>query len=110
VTGVTFINILKMYNEDTITEAMVLVGEIGGTGEENAAEYIKHQVKKPVVAIILGLTAPPGKPIGHAGAIATEGKGSYASKVQALESAGVPVAKTQVEVPVLLSEKLGRRR
>ncbi len=109
VTGVTFIDILEMFEKDPDTEAMVLVGEIGGTGEENAAEYIKSHIKKPVVAIILGLTAPPGKPMGHAGAIATEGKGSYASKVHALESAGVPVAKTPGEVPLLLSEKLGHR-
>ena len=107
ITGVTFIDILKLFEDDPETKAIVLVGEIGRTSEEEAAEYIQSEVSKPVVAIIGGATAPPGKTMGHAGAIITGGKGSYDSKKKALEKAGSPVAKTTKEVAALVKQALG---
>lgn len=104
--GTSHAQVLEMFEQDPETEAMVLIGEIGGTGEEEAAEYIRGHVKKPVVAIILGLAAPPGKPMGHAGAIVMGGRGAYQSKVKALEKAGVPVARSAGEVPQLLAKAL----
>ena len=104
ITGVTFIDILKLFQEDSETKAIVMIGEIGRKAEEEAAEFIKDKVKKPVVAIIAGRSAPPGKTMGHAGAIITGGKGSYESKVEALEKAGVPVARTAREVAGLVSQ------
>lgn len=98
ITGVSFVEILHKFEEDPLTELIVLVGEIGRTSEEEAAEYIRGNVKKPVLGLILGHTAPPGKQMGHAGAIITAGKGTYQSKVRALESAGVPVARTAQEL------------
>jgi len=106
ITGVSFIDILKLYEDDAETKVIVLIGEIGRTSEEEAAEYIQSQVSKPVVAIIAGRTAPPGKTMGHAGAIITGGRGSYDSKVNALEKAGVLVAKTSKEVAALVKKAL----
>jgi len=106
VTGVGFIDILKLFEKDPETKVIVLIGEIGRTSEEQAAEYIQSEVSKPVVAIITGRTAPPGKTMGHAGAIITGGRGSYESKVNALEKAGLPVAKTAKEVAVLAKQAL----
>ncbi len=96
--GTDFIDALKAYNEDPETELIVLIGEIGGTMEEDASDYIKAHVKKPVVSFISGRTAPKGKRMGHAGAIITGGTGSYESKKEALESAGVVVCKTLMEI------------
>jgi len=107
ITGVSFIDILKLYEADPETKVIVLIGEIGRTSEEQAAEYIQSEVSKPVVAIIAGRTAPPGKTMGHAGAIITGGRGSYDSKVNALEKAGIPVARTAKEVVVLAKQALG---
>ncbi len=107
ITGVSFIDILKLYEADPETKVIVLIGEIGRTSEEKAAEYIQSEVSKPVVAIIAGRTAPPGKTMGHAGAIITAGRGSYESKVKALEKAGVPVARTAKEVATLVKQALG---
>lgn len=101
ISGVSFIDILGMFQDDPATEIIVLIGEIGRTAEEEAAEYIREHVSKPVVSMILGATAPPGKQMGHAGAIVTAGRGTYASKVAALEEAGVPVARTAGEVAAL---------
>lgn len=109
ITGVSFVEILKLFEEDPDTDAIVLVGEIGRTSEEEAAEYIGKEVKKPVVSIILGQTAPPGKQMGHAGAIITAGRGTYESKAGALKAAGVPVARSANEVVAMLADILNRR-
>lgn len=107
VTGLDFIDVAELFFKDPATEAMVLVGEIGGDAEERFAVYYKKtSYKKPVVAYIAGRTAPPGKRMGHAGAIISMGMGDYASKKKALEEAGIPVAETPSQVPVLLKQVL----
>ena len=104
--GLGFVEGLEMFEKDPNTEAIVLIGEIGGSEEEHAAAYIKKHVKKPVVAFIGGRNAPPGKKMGHAGAIVSGGKGTAASKIKVLEDAGVSVARLLSEVPKLILEKL----
>ncbi|MCK5848237.1 MAG: succinate--CoA ligase subunit alpha [Caldisericia bacterium] len=100
--GTNFIDTLKLFNEDPQTQSIVLIGEIGGDAEEKAAEYIKKNIKKRVVGFIAGVTAPPEKRMGHAGAIISQGKGTAASKVEALEEVGVRVAKIPSQIPELL--------
>ncbi|RLF45873.1 MAG: succinate--CoA ligase subunit alpha [Thermoplasmata archaeon] len=100
--GSTFIDALKAFEKDEETEAIVLVGEIGGTAEEEAAEYIAAKITKPVYAYIAGRTAPPGKRMGHAGAIISGGKGTAASKIKAFEEAGVKVARFPHEIAELI--------
>jgi succinyl-CoA synthetase alpha subunit len=103
VPGTNFVDVLEKFQNDPETEKIVLVGEIGGTAEEEAAEFIRAHVNKPVVAYVAGRTAPPGKRMGHAGAIIARGRGTAESKVRALEHAGVKVAKIPTEVPKLLA-------
>ncbi len=98
--GTSFVDALRLMNEDPETHAMVVIGEIGGTGEEEAAAFVKAQVKKPVVGFIAGRTAPPGRRMGHAGAIISGGKGTAADKIAALRDAGIQVA----ESPALIGE------
>ena len=102
VNGTNFIDVLEMFEHDPHTEKVVLIGEIGGTDEDKAAEYISSKMTKPVVSFIAGSSAPPGKRMGHAGAIIEGGAGSAADKVKALEAAGVKVAKHPEEIPSLL--------
>ena len=110
VIGTDFIDALTLFEADPKTEGIVLMGEIGGTAEEQAAEFIRRRVTKPVVAFVAGLTAPPGKRMGHAGAIIAGGKGTAAEKMAAFEAAGVPVARIPSEIPELMAELLNRRR
>jgi succinyl-CoA synthetase alpha subunit len=105
--GSHFIDILDLFEDDPDTEAIVMVGEIGGTAEEEAAEFIKASVSKPVVGYIAGVTAPPGKRMGHAGAIIAGGKGTAADKFAALEAAGVRTVKSLAEIGDALAEVTG---
>ena len=105
--GSNFIDILARFQEDPETEAIVMIGEIGGTAEEEAAEFIKHHVSKPVVSYIAGVTAPAGKRMGHAGAIISGGKGTAAEKFAALEAAGVKVTRNLAEIGSTLKEATG---
>lgn len=102
VVGLTYIDVLDMFEKDEKTKKIVLVGEIGGSNEEIAAEYIKHNITKPVVAYITGRSAPPGKRMGHAGAIIEKGVGTAESKINAFNAAGVKVADYPQDVPSLL--------
>ena len=102
VSGTNFIDVLEKFQNDRQTKKIVLVGEIGGTAEEEAAEFIRENVDKPVVAYIAGRTAPPGKRMGHAGAIIARGRGTAESKIKALEAAGAKVASIPTDVPELL--------
>ena len=104
ITGLNFVDVLELFEKDGDTEAIVLVGEIGGTAEEEAADYIKKNVSKPVVAYIAGRSAPPGKRMGHAGAIITRGKGTADSKIKAFNEAGVPVAEFPWDIPQTLKK------
>jgi succinyl-CoA synthetase alpha subunit len=112
VVGTSFVDALPLFEADPDTDLLVIVGEIGGTAEEDGAEYIKHHFSKPVVAYIAGRSAPAGKRMGHAGAIITRGKGTAETKVAALEAAGARVARFPYDVPDLVAEGIaaGRRR
>ena len=94
INGMSHLDAVKLFNEDRHTEAMILIGEIGGSAEEEAAEWIKTNCKKPVAAFIAGMTAPPGRRMGHAGAIISGGTGTAAGKIAALKSAGIAIADT----------------
>lgn len=102
--GTNFVEALRLFREDPETERLVLVGEIGGTAEEEAAAFIQREVDLPVVAYVAGQTAPPGRRMGHAGAIISRGRGTAESKIAAFREAGVPVARLPSEVPALLAE------
>jgi succinyl-CoA synthetase alpha subunit len=104
--GTTQIDLLKMFQDDPGTEAILMMGEIGGTAEEKAAEYVKKHVTKPVAAFIAGQTAPPGKRMGHAGAIISGGSGSAADKIAALKAAGIAVAESPADLGVTVQRVL----
>jgi succinyl-CoA synthetase alpha subunit len=106
INGTSHTDAVRLFNEDPDTEAIVLIGEIGGTGEEDAAAYIKEHVRKPVAAFIAGATAPPGRRMGHAGAIVSGGKGTAAGKIAALEAAGVGIAQTPADMADALIKKM----
>jgi succinyl-CoA synthetase alpha subunit len=106
--GTTHIDALKLLNEDPETEAIILIGEIGGTAEEAAAEYVKQHVKKPVVGFIAGQTAPPGRRMGHAGAIISGGQGTAAEKMKALTAAGIHVVESPAAMGETVAKVLGK--
>jgi succinyl-CoA synthetase alpha subunit len=106
--GSTFIDILELFEADADTEQVVMIGEIGGTDEEEAARFIRNHMSKPVTGFIAGQTAPPGKRMGHAGAIISGGKGTAAEKVQALEAVGVRMAKQPTDIAELVAANIGR--
>src|SRR5512134_718953 len=106
VNGLKHVDVLKMFNDDPQTEAVIMVGEIGGTNEEEAARWVKANMKKPVVGFIAGITAPPGKRMGHAGAIISGGKGTAAEKLEAMEACGIKVTRNPAEMGKLLKSML----
>jgi succinyl-CoA synthetase alpha subunit len=108
--GTNFIDVLELFQKDPQTEGIVLIGEIGGTDEEEAALFIKKNVTKPVVAFIAGRTAPPGKRMGHAGAIISGGSGTAAEKITAFNKVGIKVAESPAEVAVLMKKELEKRK
>jgi succinyl-CoA synthetase alpha subunit len=110
VRGLNFIDVLELFQNDPQTEGIVMVGEIGGSDEEAGAEFIRQHVTKPVVAYIAGVTAPPGKRMGHAGAVIAGGKGTAADKFSALEAAGVRTVKSPAELGSAIDEQLRKRR
>jgi succinyl-CoA synthetase alpha subunit len=106
VNGTDFVDVLRLFNADPDTHAVIMIGEIGGTAEEAAADYIKREFKKPVAGFIAGTTAPPGKRMGHAGAIISGGKGTAKDKIEALQSAGVKIAPTPSDLGTTLKSLL----
>jgi succinyl-CoA synthetase alpha subunit len=109
VNGTGFIDVLELYNADPNTEAVIMIGEIGGSAEEEAADYVKREMKKkPVAGFIAGQTAPKGKRMGHAGAIISGGKGTAADKIEAMKSAGIHVSPSPAELGTTLKAALGK--
>jgi succinyl-CoA synthetase alpha subunit len=108
INGTSFVNVLGLFADDPDTEAIMMIGEIGGTAEEEAAAFIQHHVKKPVVAFICGQTAPPGRRMGHAGAIIAGGKGTAAEKMKALETAGATLVRSPADMGATVAKVLGK--
>ena len=106
IVGLGFVEVLNLFEKDPDTELVVLIGEIGGQGEETAAAFIKNHMTKPVVSFIAGRSAPEGKTMGHAGAIVSGGQGTYQSKERAFAAAGVPVARIITDLPSLIRQRL----
>jgi succinyl-CoA synthetase alpha subunit len=106
--GLSHLECVKLFNQDPATDAMILIGEIGGSAEEEAAAWIKDNCRKPVAAFIAGMTAPPGRRMGHAGAIVSGGKGTAAGKIEVLKSAGIAVAETPASIADALIQRITR--
>jgi succinyl-CoA synthetase alpha subunit len=107
--GLSHLDCVKLFNEDAGTVAMILIGEIGGSAEEEAAEWIKGHCKKPIAAFVAGITAPPGRRMGHAGAIISGGKGTAAGKIEALKAAGIAIADTPATIADTLIAQIKAR-
>src|SRR5437773_1919955 len=105
--GTNFVDAMELFNRDPLTEAVVMIGEIGGSAEETAAEYVKTHMRKPVVGFIAGQTAPPGRRMGHAGAIISGGKGTAAEKIKAMEAAGIQIARSPADIGETVIAALG---
>jgi succinyl-CoA synthetase alpha subunit len=110
IVGTSFIDLLKLYEADPQTEAILMIGEIGGSAEEQAAEFVKHHVTKPVAAFIAGRTAPPGKRMGHAGAIISGGKGTAGEKLEALRGAGIEIAESPADMGAAVKRAMQKHR
>ncbi|MCX7713652.1 MAG: succinate--CoA ligase subunit alpha [Chthoniobacterales bacterium] len=109
INGTSHLDVIKMFNDDPGTEAIIMIGEIGGSAEEEAAEWIKHNCQKPVAAFIAGVTAPPGRRMGHAGAIVSGGKGTAQAKIEALRDAGIEIAETPADMGDAVIRAMKRR-
>jgi succinyl-CoA synthetase alpha subunit len=109
VNGTDFVDVLRLFNDDTATEGVIMIGEIGGTAEEDAAAYVAEHMRKPVAGFIAGTTAPPGRRMGHAGAIISGGKGTAEAKIAALTEAGIVIAPTPTDMGAAMQEALNRQ-
>jgi len=107
--GTSFVDALELFNRDPKTEAVIMIGEIGGNAEETAADYVRRHMKKPVIGFIAGQTAPPGRRMGHAGAIISGGKGTAAEKISVMEAAGIQMAKSPAVIGETVASTIGAR-